>query len=73
MSAMSEWNVVTAKPGPIGNAAGGAAVPAMAPEQLRSEIITLLGRIDGEPGVPTEIFEAAHEMLLRALGTVDRA
>ncbi len=35
--------------------------------------MALLGRIDAGPGASTELFESAHEVLLRALGTVDRA
>lgn len=41
--------------------------------RIREEISTLLMRIDAEPGVSTELFESAHEVLLRALDTVDRA
>lgn len=47
--------------------------PGAEPERIREEVSTLLLRIDAEPGVSTELFEAAHEVLLRALGTVDRA
>lgn len=35
--------------------------------------MALVDRIDAEPGATTELFESAHELLLRALGTVDRA
>ncbi len=43
------------------------------PTALRSDVLALLERIEEQPGAATELFESAHEVLLRALATVDRA
>lgn len=46
-------------------------------ELFRGEIEGILAAIEagdvGQPGGAADLFESAHEVLLRALGTVDRA
>lgn len=70
---MSEWSVARPKPGPAGANAGQAPPAAVIPDEIRAEITELMGRVEDGPEIPTEIFESAHNVLLRALGTVDRA
>ena len=76
---MSDWNAVPIPspgprptPGPIGADAQRTAAETD-PARLRTQVQELVDRIDAETGAPTELFESAHELLLRALGTVDRA
>ena len=64
-------------PGPLrhgpGQGSQGPTAGGAEPIALRSEIMALLDRIDTRSGPSTDLFESAHEVLLRALGTVDRA